>query len=311
MTLPPGKESEYRWIMVTPDRLNDIESVTWNDFHDFHFSVSQSWLKMALSIAQLMYSCISIYRSRGNQINYYGYAAFGLSVFPYAIMSAANFLCAAWVGQYPCVYALTSPAMHEATERGGSFIGAIPVQWSRNKSQPSTTPRSSTASEPSSAMMRPNPEAGKSTSSSGSGDSIEAREPTSGASGEVRAGSVATSVPSPEESGSLSAKWSLAIILLSWLVVLAGQCGFLYGFSRFRKGQSTFAQRAWMMAWVCANQLAFFPFACISTLWPEYLNVKRNRLILFVAMSPLGVAAVGGLVQVGLMMRYLAQTQTC
>jgi hypothetical protein len=228
-------------------------SPEWNDFH---LSIAQSWLKMGLSIAQLVYSCITIYRSRGDQTHHYGYAAYGLSVFPFTLMSFANLVCAACVGEYPCVYALTSPEMEEAKQRGGIFSGAIDVQWQ--------------------AEMLQEAEKGTETSSTS-----------------------AAGTKKPK-----FIKETLAIIFICGLLLQIPQYLLIYFLTNFQKRQSTLAQRAWMMAWVCANQLIFFPFACISALWPQFLIHPRNRLILFVAMSPLLVAAVGGFVEVGLMMKY-------
>ena len=40
-----------------------------------------------VAIAQVIFSSITIYRARGDQIEKYGYAAYGLSAYPYALMS--------------------------------------------------------------------------------------------------------------------------------------------------------------------------------------------------------------------------------
>lgn len=257
MELPD--EESYRWIMLSPERAADITSYTWNDFCNFRLSKSQSWLKMALSVAQLVYSCISIYRTRGSQIDQYGYAAYGLSVIPYTFMSLANFICAALVGQYPCVYALTSPVMEEAKARRGRFVGAIDVQWKSNSSN----------------------------------------------------GSVKTSTSSSTARKPISVIRTLIKIVISGVLVLVVQYILLYFLTKFEKKHSTVAQRAWMMGWASANQFAFFPLACISTLWPQFLNLNKNRMILSGVFLPLGVASIGGLVQVGMMMKSLGQSELC
>jgi len=78
---------------------------------------------------------------------------------------------------------------------------------------------------------------------------------------------------------------------------------FLFLISRFKNGQSTAVQRGWMMAWICANQVSFFPFAYISTYDPAFLLSQKNRLFLYVVMSPLGAASLGGFIEVGTMMK--------
>ncbi|KDQ51972.1 hypothetical protein JAAARDRAFT_184571 [Jaapia argillacea MUCL 33604] len=95
-------------------------------------SRSQSWLKMAVSIAQLCYSSATVYQTRGSQLDQYGYAAFGLSVFPYAFMSLANLICVGLVGEYPSLYLLRTRIMDEAEERGGLFNGAV-GSWREKK----------------------------------------------------------------------------------------------------------------------------------------------------------------------------------
>ena len=78
---------------------------------------SQSWVKMIASIIQLSASCIMLYRTRGSQLHQYGYAGFGLTVFPYALMSAVNFVCLAIVRDYACVYTLRMGILCEAESR--------------------------------------------------------------------------------------------------------------------------------------------------------------------------------------------------
>jgi hypothetical protein len=88
-------------------------------------SRSQNWAKTIISIFQLVLSSITIYRTRGDQLDHYGYAAYGLSVFPYTFMSFINLVCVALIGQYPSIYLLRSRVMKEAEERQGVFHGVI------------------------------------------------------------------------------------------------------------------------------------------------------------------------------------------
>ena len=47
-------------------------------------------VKGLVSVAQLIFSSMTLCQARGSQIQRYGYAAFGLSVFPYALISFFN-----------------------------------------------------------------------------------------------------------------------------------------------------------------------------------------------------------------------------
>ena len=79
----------------------------------------------AIAIAQVIFSSITIYRTRGDQIEKYGYAAYGLSVYPYALMSLANLIKLAICGRYPFLYVLRTATLVEAEKNGGVFEGAV------------------------------------------------------------------------------------------------------------------------------------------------------------------------------------------
>ncbi|KDQ52785.1 hypothetical protein JAAARDRAFT_198115 [Jaapia argillacea MUCL 33604] len=115
----------YEIAIPTPTALPEYFPVRSTDNRAITLTRSNSHVKMLLSIAQLVYSTITIYRTRGNQLDRYGYAAFGLSVFPYTFMSLVNFICIGLVGEYTHLNLLRTAIMREAEGRGGSFDGAI------------------------------------------------------------------------------------------------------------------------------------------------------------------------------------------
>ena len=78
-----------------------------------------------VGIAQVIFSSITIYRARGDQIEKYGYAAYGLSVYPYALMSVANLLKLLVCGRYPYAYVLRTDTLVEEEKKGGVFEGAV------------------------------------------------------------------------------------------------------------------------------------------------------------------------------------------
>ncbi|KDQ52008.1 hypothetical protein JAAARDRAFT_492938 [Jaapia argillacea MUCL 33604] len=119
--LPPG----YKVAIPDSDTLMQYFPFRSAINKSIVLSRSQSYVKMAISVAQLVYSVITIYRTKGNQLERFGYAAFGLSVFPYAFMSLANFICIGVVGEYTHLYMLRTAVMREAKLRGGIFPGAI------------------------------------------------------------------------------------------------------------------------------------------------------------------------------------------
>ena len=84
-----------------------------------------SAVKVLFSLAQAVAGGVAIYRARGDQIQQYGYGAFGLSVVPYVFMSVVN-LTALFLGpEFPSMYLVWTPDMDEAEQQGGDFEGII------------------------------------------------------------------------------------------------------------------------------------------------------------------------------------------
>ena len=86
---------------------------------------TKSLVKGLASVAQLVFSSITLYRTRGPQIQQYGYAAFGLSVFPYALMSFVNLVVVIIVGEYTTLFVLRTAISDEAKRCGGRISGEI------------------------------------------------------------------------------------------------------------------------------------------------------------------------------------------
>ena len=78
---------------------------------------SHNVLKWLAAITQLLFACFTLYRTRGTQVHMYGYAAFGFTVIPYAIMSLINLTANILTPEYPCLYLVRSSVMEEAEGR--------------------------------------------------------------------------------------------------------------------------------------------------------------------------------------------------
>lgn len=82
--------------------------------------------KGVIALFQTLYASATLYRARGDQIQRYGYAAFGLTVAPYLVMSIINLLGTMITPDYPCVYLVRSEIMDEAFRRqGAKFEGMV------------------------------------------------------------------------------------------------------------------------------------------------------------------------------------------
>ena len=96
---------------------------------------SHNSLKSIASVIQLSYACVTLYRSRGDQISRYGFAAFGLTVIPYAIMSLVNLIANILSPDYPSLYMVRSEVMVEAERRGGLFDGTVGIIETADRQQ--------------------------------------------------------------------------------------------------------------------------------------------------------------------------------
>jgi len=91
------------------------------------FGVSSSYNlpKAVIAMFQTVYAALTLYSSRGNQIQVFGYAAFGLTVTPYIVMSIINLFAQIATPDYEALFLIKSDIMTEAERRGGVFDGAI------------------------------------------------------------------------------------------------------------------------------------------------------------------------------------------
>lgn len=82
--------------------------------------------KMGISLFQSLYATYTVWQARGDQITRYGYAAFALTVAPYAVMSTLNLIGNILTPDYPTLYLVRSQMMDEAEKREGArFEGAV------------------------------------------------------------------------------------------------------------------------------------------------------------------------------------------
>jgi hypothetical protein len=88
-------------------------------------SATYNLVKALIALVQSGYALYTLYRSQGDQVEQFGYASFGLTVAPYAVMSVINLIGNLCRPDYPSLYLMESSAMDEARKRGGVFDGAV------------------------------------------------------------------------------------------------------------------------------------------------------------------------------------------
>lgn len=88
-------------------------------------SSSYNFIKILVSLAQLLYAISTLYEARGDQIRRYGYAAFGLTVAPYAWMSFLNLVGNLVCPQYDSMYIVESSGLDELRQSLAALPGEL------------------------------------------------------------------------------------------------------------------------------------------------------------------------------------------
>ena len=101
-TLPPYVKVKSRLSDRTDGRPRTIP-----------LSCSRNLLKCAAALVQVGFACYTLYRTRSDQTRKYGYAAFGLTVIPYAVMSVINLIANLLSPEYPTMFMVHSDVLEE------------------------------------------------------------------------------------------------------------------------------------------------------------------------------------------------------
>lgn len=81
--------------------------------------------KAISALVQLLFSTIQLNRAAKAEVDYYGFAAFSLTVAPYAVMSLVNLVANTLTPTYSALYMVHSEVMEEAIQRGSIFDGVV------------------------------------------------------------------------------------------------------------------------------------------------------------------------------------------
>ena len=254
--------------------------------------------KGLIAIFQTLYASATLYRTRGDQIQRYGYAAFGLTAAPYVVMSIINLLGTMLTPDYPCVYLVRSEIMDEASRRkGAKFEGMVatliaePVMLTTHVDFCTDEDDRIFVRGPRESMSQRGLRDAKDVAS------IEILKPDTGGlmrePNEVGHPTVCISGGLGVSEGDLSPEQFDWIEMWASIIVGSIPIAINGGLSHFSRGHSTIEQRAWTMTWLafglCFGLLG--PIYYVIPLWSEiYL-----RAIFF-------IPAIGGFVVVGQML---------
>ena len=211
--------------------------------------------KCLIAIFQTLYASATLYETRGDQIQRYGYAAFGLTVAPYLVMSIINLLGIMLTPDYPCVYLVRSSVMDEASRRAGAkFEGMIATLRSDPKKDWHNV---EFTIDESNRMFIRNPRESISqrglhdVTDVGQRETIRQEEPY------LANESYVVISQSPGFSEDLPLRTTLnKIALYAGFIIGFSPIAINGGLSHFNAGHSTIAQRVWTMAWLAFGWFA-------------------------------------------------------
>lgn len=81
--------------------------------------------RILFSLLQTISGGYALFKARGSQIERFGFAAFGLTVLPYMMVSIVNLIGSLLTSEYEAIYMVHSPIMDEMLSRGGLCDGIV------------------------------------------------------------------------------------------------------------------------------------------------------------------------------------------
>ena len=229
-------------------------------------SASYNPLGVIAAIFQTLYASFTLYETRGDQLTRYGYAAFGLTVAPYLVMSIVNLFGSLATPTYDTMYLVRSEALGEleGENKGKPCFGGIVGKISEGDDQ--STSRESFLSFL--LMLETN-----------GLDTIPVVAKDAGNIGRLQ-------------------KYSTAAVIGIPFVIM----GVLTG---FHPGQSTKHERVWTMIWYVFGGLFGWAIPIMLGDFEHDVTISSKAtavLRIFYALM-CGVGTIGGLVMVGKMLK--------
>jgi hypothetical protein len=125
--LPPG----YTLIKVPSDATFEDDSLKSDtSLPRTKLSCNYNFVKVLIALGQTLFAITTLYRTKGDQINRFGYAAFGLTVAPYAFMSVVNLFGHLMCPDYSKMYLVESEGLRQLREELNEPQG-YPIRDSR------------------------------------------------------------------------------------------------------------------------------------------------------------------------------------
>ena len=112
-----GMNDQHRSLLRLSEQVNKPPTIK--------LSSNLNIPKALIAIFQFIYASFTLYKTKGDQIERYGFVAFGLTVIPYLIMTLVNLIGNVITPEYPKAYLVHSAIMDEAKQCSGARFEGI------------------------------------------------------------------------------------------------------------------------------------------------------------------------------------------
>lgn len=125
--VPPDMKIYPRYITKVMDSTSHTPGNTFRlrNSAETRIASAHNVPRVIFSIGQTISGGYALYKARGPQIERYGFAAFGLTVIPYLLISVVNFFGALFTSEYETIFLVHSSIMDEMIRRGGRSDGVV------------------------------------------------------------------------------------------------------------------------------------------------------------------------------------------
>ena len=252
-------------------------------------SCNYSFMKILISLVQFFFAISTLYRSKGDQVDRYGYAAFGLTVVPYLSITLLNLLGSLICPQYDSMFLVESETLRKLiNSRELELTNKEPAHEEPAHEEP-------THEEPARGDLVADESA----------PAIVPRLLVSGitATLDESEASAEDQVTRTSYYGDMRAFISLTAAMLFFLITSLAIIG---GVSHFKTGGSTLSQRAWAMCWFSFGivfGLLIFLMRTGAMRAADEGDIHQDAKMLIVTTLLFSPPAIGGLVVVGQMIK--------
>lgn len=290
---------------------------------------SYNILKSFAAVLQAIFAGVTLFKSRGHQIDRFGYAAFGLTVVPYAVMSVINLIANLVCPEYSSMYLVSNQALVNLQHQYGlaSLKGTqnkaagqkiiqpdtgIAEQQSLGSAQANSSSSAAEDQEQSDqAQTAQNDDKDQALEISGTVGTLSLKSDQAIQTKLARMISYYTNTTETIKPVDLNISTERFVLAFPAILLIdAAVIGIIGGLSHFHPGSSTLAERIWIMTWLSLGLIFVVSPVDVeegrevlnqgsSVQAPSWKSILSD-IAFFIACS---VPAIGGFVVVGQMIR--------